>query len=167
MGIYLFTPVIHRAIEGLKPSWRGELEITDAIQELLNMGYNVAARKVEGWWLDTGKKDDILEANRAVLDAYARLEIRGEVDARSHLSGRVEIGAGTVVKNSVVRGPSVIGRYCVVENCFIGPFTAVGDNCRLYRARPENLPPCRVGRRGAHLSGKIKQINQTSVLVIK
>ncbi|AOQ22665.1 Glucose-1-phosphate adenylyltransferase [Moorella thermoacetica] len=138
VGIYLFTPVIHRAIEGLKPSWRGELEITDAIQELLNMGYNVAARKVEGWWLDTGKKDDILEANRAVLDAYARLEIRGEVDAESHLSGRVEIGAGTVVKNSVVRGPAVIGKDCVVENCFVGPFTAVGDNCRLYNVGLEH-----------------------------
>jgi glucose-1-phosphate thymidylyltransferase len=130
--------VLDGAIEGLKPSWRGELEITDAIQELLNMGYNVAARKVEGWWLDTGKKDDILEANRAVLDAYARLEIRGEVDARSHLSGRVEIGAGTVVKNSVVRGPAVIGRDCVVENCFVGPFTAVGDNCRLYNVGIEH-----------------------------
>ncbi len=130
--------VLDVTIEGLKPSWRGELEITDAIQELLNMGYNVAARKIEGWWLDTGKKDDILEANRAVLDAYARLEIRGEVDAKSHLSGRVEIGTGTVVKNSVVRGPVVIGRDCVVENCFIGPFTAVGSNCRLYNVGIEH-----------------------------
>lgn len=132
VGIYLFTPVIHRAIEGLKPSWRGELEITDAIQELLNMGYNVAARRVEGWWLDTGKKDDILEANRAVLDAYAHLEIKGEVDSQSQVSGRVEIGEGTVVKNSVIRGPAVIGKGCVVENCFVGPFTAIGDYCRLY-----------------------------------
>ncbi len=128
----------HQAIEGLKPSWRGELEITDAIQELLNRGHHVAARRVEGWWLDTGKKDDILEANRAVLDAYARLEIRGEVDAGSHVSGRVEIGTGTVVKNSVVRGPAVIGRDCVIENCFVGPFTAIGDNCRLYNVGLEH-----------------------------
>ena len=138
VGIYFFTPTIHQAIARIKPSWRGELEITDAIQELINMGHSVLARKVEGWWLDTGKKDDILQANLAVLDVYTSSNIKGDVDEESQITGRVEIGEGAIVKNSVVRGPVVIGKNVTIENCFIGPFTAVGNGSRLYNVGIEH-----------------------------
>ena len=131
VGIYLFRPSVHRAIDVIKPSRRGELEVTDAIQEMIDRGCRVDARVLQGWWLDTGKKDDILEANRVVLDEYANKEIKGEVDPSSSLVGRVSVGPGSRIKNSIIRGPVIVGENLQIENSFIGPFTALGNHSKL------------------------------------
>jgi glucose-1-phosphate thymidylyltransferase len=125
VGLYFFTPVVFDYIRRLKPSWRGEYEITDALALMLRDGRRVEYAVHEGWWLDIGKKDDVLAANALLLDEYARLDVRGVVD-NSRLEGRVVVEPGAVVKNSVVRGPAVIGEGAVVEGSFVGPYTSVG-----------------------------------------
>jgi len=124
VGLYLFTPVFDY-IRRLKPSWRGEYEITDALALMLRDGGRVEYVVHEGWWLDIGKKDDVLAANALLLDEYARLDVRGVVE-NSRLEGRVVVEPGAVVKNSVVRGPAVVGEGAVVEGSFVGPYTSVG-----------------------------------------
>ena len=126
VGVYLFSSAIHEAIAHIKPSRRGELEITDAIQELITRGKKVQSHRLSGWWLDTGKKDDLLEANRAVLDQFLKKEIRGQVDAKSSIVGRVEIRDGAVIKDSTIRGPVSVAEGCLVKNSFVGPFTSIG-----------------------------------------
>ncbi|MFZ5595567.1 MAG: glucose-1-phosphate thymidylyltransferase [Bacillota bacterium] len=138
VGIYMFSPVIHQAIDRIKPSWRNELEITDAIQELINMGNRVLAKNLTGWWLDTGKKDDLLEANRIVLDEYATTYNTEGVDESSIISGRVQLGSNTRIINSTIRGPVVIGDNCVIENTFVGPYTAIGNNNTLREVAVEH-----------------------------
>ena len=127
IGVYFFTPIIFDMISRLKPSWRGEYEITDAIQMLLDDGYSVGYEFVEGWWLDTGKKDDILYANSLILDERIKRDIKGNI-INSRIDGRVTVCEDTRIVNSVVRGPAIIGRKCLVESSFIGPYTSIGDN---------------------------------------
>jgi len=126
IGIYLFSPVVHQVIAHLKPSWRGELEITDALQGLLDGGKIIRSHILGGWWIDTGNADDLLKANRLVLDSFLKRDIRGQADSKSQIAGEVEIKQGTVVKNSEIRGPVSIGERCQIENSFIGPFTSIG-----------------------------------------
>lgn len=130
IGVYMFTPVIFDSIRTLKPSWRGELEITDAIQWIINRGLNVGHAVLDGWWFDTGKKDDILYVNALVLDERAKTNIQGEM-VNSKKEGRVQVGKGTRIENSTVRGPVAIAENCVIENSFIGPHTSVGVSSQI------------------------------------
>ncbi|HEY9641867.1 MAG TPA: glucose-1-phosphate thymidylyltransferase [Coleofasciculaceae cyanobacterium] len=138
VGIYIFSPVIHQAIAAIQPSARGELEITDAIQALINWQKPVEARQIRGWWLDTGKKDDLLEANRVILDTCLESKVEGEIDDRSQIIGRVQIGEGSKVINCTIRGPVTIGKHCHLENCFIGPYSSVADHATLIEADLEH-----------------------------
>ena len=136
IGTYLFTNKIHQAIEHIKPSWRGELEITDAIQEMVNMGFKVKAEILNSWWLDTGKKDDILSANAKILDEFIERDVKGHVE-NSTIEGRVSIDKDAKVVNSSIRGPCIIGKNAQVENSFIGPYTSVGDNSQIVNSHLE------------------------------
>lgn len=131
VGVYVFSKEIHNAISHIKPSFRGELEITDAIQELINMGHDVKSEVLSGWWLDTGKKDDLLQANTVVLDEYIKRHIKGSVNSQSQITGRVSIEKGATIEDSIIRGPVIIGRDTKVRNSFIGPFTSIGDNVKI------------------------------------
>ena len=128
VGVYLFDKTIHEAVAAIDPSPRGELEITDAIQWLIDQGHEVAHDVLAGWWLDTGKKDPLLECNRLVLDTIER-QIDGEVDEASEVEGRVQISAGAKIINSTVRGPAVIGANTVIENSHVGAYSSIAENC--------------------------------------
>ena len=128
VGVYLFSSEIHRAIAQIQPSARGELEITDAIQQLITSQQSVEAKELSGWWLDTGKKDDLLEANRIILDEYLSAPaLMGDIDSQSKVIGRVALGKGSHLINCTVRGPVIIGENCFLENCFVGSYTSIAD----------------------------------------
>lgn len=127
IGIYLFDPTIHKVIDNLKPSARGEFEITDAIQGMIDTGGHVEYFRLKGWWIDAGNPDDMIEANRLVLQDLQQ-NIKGSVDDLSSIQGNVEIGKDSIIENSVVRGPVLIGDNCVIKNAFIGSFTSIGFN---------------------------------------
>jgi glucose-1-phosphate thymidylyltransferase len=130
VGVYLFSPAVHAAVAELKPSWRGELEITDAIQGLLDSGQRVESTVISGYWKDTGNVADMLEVNRLVLEGVTARE-DGRVDAHSEIIGRVAIEPGAVVERSRIVGPVVIGRDAVIRDSYIGPFTSIADGCQV------------------------------------
>ena len=131
IGIYMFTPRVFEAIAAIKPSARGELEITDTIQWLIDNGCNVRADVAEGEWIDTGKHDDLLAANRIILERLPHDISGGTVDDASKLHGRVVLQAGCEIINSIISGPAIIGERTRIENAYVGPFTSIGHDCRI------------------------------------
>jgi len=138
-GVYFFRPIIFKIIQRLRQSWRGELEITEALQLLLDNGYDVSYRFVKGWWKDTGAPEDILESNRLVLDEMAP-NVEGNVEEDAKLQGRISIGKGTVIKSgAAIRGPVIIGESATVETgVYIGPYTSIGNHVIIKKGEIEN-----------------------------
>jgi glucose-1-phosphate thymidylyltransferase len=156
VGVYLFTSAIVEAARAVRPSGRGELEITDAIQRLVELGAPVRASVLEGWWLDTGKKDDLLDANRIVLGSVRR-RIDGQIDEASSVVGAVVIEPGARIVRSTVRGPAVIGAGTAIIDSYVGPFTSIAPGCVVERSELEYsvlLPGCTV-RDIARLEGSL------------
>jgi glucose-1-phosphate thymidylyltransferase len=136
VGVYMFTPSIHDAARAIEPSGRGELEITDAIQYLVDGGRRVEPHIVRGWWKDTGRLEDMLEANRLILDNLTE-SVQGElVDSR--VDGRVVIEPGARLERTTVRGPAIVGAGAQLCDCYVGPYTAIGENCRISNAEVEH-----------------------------
>lgn len=130
VGVYLFSPSIHEAVRAIRPSGRGELEITDAIQFLIDRGLTVRPHLIEGWWKDTGKLEDLLEANRLILEDI-QAPSQGTADPSSRLVGNVVLQADAVVENSTIRGPAIVGRGTRIADSFVGPYTSIGDGCTI------------------------------------
>jgi glucose-1-phosphate thymidylyltransferase len=139
VGVYLLTTPIFDAIRQIEPSWRNELEITDAIQKLIDDRYVVKHHIIQGWWKDTGMPEDILEVNRLILDDLVPT-VEGTIAKGAVVKGRVSIGAGTVLRRgSVVVGPTIIGTWCTIDaGTYIGPYTSIGDNTLVSGAHIEN-----------------------------
>ncbi len=136
VGVYMFTPAIHDAARAIEPSGRGELEITDAIQHLVDAGMRVEPHVVRGWWKDTGRLEDMLAANRLVLDTI-EAKVEGEL-IESQVDGRVVIDPGARLERCAVRGPAIIGAGARLTDCYIGPYTAIGDGCTIENAEVEH-----------------------------
>ena len=157
VGVYLFGPEVFTSVRRIRPSFRDELEITDAIQDLIDRGLEVHPDIVDGWWKDTGKLEDMLEANRIILDTI-ETEILGEVDKDSRIEGRVTIGKGSRVIASLIRGPAAIADECVIENSFVGPYTSIDDRSVLRCSEVEHsiiLEDCQVLDIGSRLADSL------------
>lgn len=135
-GVYLCTPLVHEAVRHIRPSWRGELEITDALQWLIEAGHDVEYQVATGYWKDTGSVNDMLEVNRLVLERLGS-RVEGDVDEASEIVGRVEITAGATVRNSRILGPVIIMSGTEISQSYVGPFTSIGENCRINRSEIE------------------------------
>jgi glucose-1-phosphate thymidylyltransferase len=156
-GIYLYDHHIFEAVRSLKPSARGELEISDAHTLLIERGLKIGYTEITGWWKDTGKPTDLLEANRLILDNIAPRN-DGTVDKQSEVAGRVVIEEGARIINSKIRGPVIIGKKCVIENSYIGPFTSIGDRTEMRNSEIEYsivLRDCKVTSVGVRIEGSI------------
>jgi glucose-1-phosphate thymidylyltransferase len=136
VGVYMFTQSVFAAARAIKPSGRGELEITDAIQHLVDDGHTVEPHIVKGWWKDTGRLEDMLAANRLVLDTIEG-KVEGEL-VESQVDGRVVIEPGARLERCAVRGPAIIGARAALTDCYVGPYTAVGEDCRIQNAEVEH-----------------------------
>lgn len=137
VGVYLFDANIFKAVRAIKPSWRNELEITDAIQWLVDAGYDVKPSIVTGWWKDTGKLEDVLEANRMLLDDI-EIRIDGKVDDSSEVYFKVAIEKGAKIQNSTLRGPAIIGEGAQIIDSFIGPFTSIAAGVKIIGSEVEH-----------------------------
>ncbi|MFN8175029.1 MAG: glucose-1-phosphate thymidylyltransferase [Solirubrobacteraceae bacterium] len=136
VGVYMFTPGIHDAARAIEPSGRGELEITDAIQHLVDAGRRVEPHVVRGWWKDTGRLDDMLEANRLILEAIEP-RVEGEL-VEAQVEGRVVIEPGARLERVTVRGPAIIGAGARLSDCYVGPYTAIAEDCVIEGAEVEH-----------------------------
>ncbi len=157
VGVYMFDSNVFDAVEHIKPSWRNELEITDAIQCLIDRRLDVRSHVVTGWWKDTGKLEDLLEANRMILlDLPGSVE--GRVDTQSTVEGHVIVGKDTEVVSSVLRGPLVIGCGCRIEHSYVGPFTSVQDKVEIRESEIEHsivLSGSKILHIGARIQGSL------------
>jgi glucose-1-phosphate thymidylyltransferase len=156
-GIYIYDSSIFKAVKNIKPSPRGEFEISDAHTWLIDNGYTVGFSEITGWWKDTGKPSDLLEANRLVLDNM-HASILGSVDRQSNVAGKVVLAEGASVINSVVRGPAIIGENTVIENSYIGPFTSIGNGTVIKNSEVEYsivLRDCRISNVRLRIEGSI------------
>jgi glucose-1-phosphate thymidylyltransferase len=137
VGVYMFSPAVFEAVKAIRPSARNELEITDAIQYLIDRGLEVRPHIVDGWWKDTGKLEDMLEANRLILERIER-RVDGSVDADSRVEGKVIVEAGAIVEHSVVRGPVIIGARARIVNAYVGPFTSIMNDAEVLESEIEH-----------------------------
>jgi len=156
VGVYLFTPAVFESVKAITPSARGELEITDAIQHMIDRGLRVEPHTVTGWWKDTGKLEDMLEANRLILSTIES-DVRGEV-LESTLEGPVQVGEGSLLEHCTVRGPVVIGACCHLSDTFVGPYTAISDGVVVEHAEIEHsiiLENSRISRLGARMADSL------------
>jgi glucose-1-phosphate thymidylyltransferase len=167
VGVYMFDENIFDAVKAIKPSWRNELEITDAIQWLIDQKLVVHPHIVKGWWKDTGKIEDMLEANRTVLDTF-EMDLRSRPDEASSIEGKVLVEEGVEIISSVIRGPAVIGKGARIADAFVGPYTSIGAGCSIEKCEIENSivlemsTICDVdGRIEASLIGKNVRIGRT------
>tara|TARA_B100000131_G_scaffold89957_1_gene86639 strand:- start:12062 stop:13138 length:1077 start_codon:yes stop_codon:yes gene_type:complete len=152
VGIYFFTPMIHQAVKAITPSKREELEITDAIQWLIEQEFTVDHEILTGWWIDTGKKDPLLECNKLVLDTIKeKIDETVLIDNHSEIIGDIQIEESSLIRGSKIIGPAVIGKNVVIEDCTIGPYVSIGDNCSVISSSVDNsvlLSGCKIDKTG-------------------
>ncbi|MGD8414432.1 MAG: glucose-1-phosphate thymidylyltransferase, partial [Candidatus Latescibacterota bacterium] len=158
VGVYMFTSKIFEATGKIKPSWRGELEITDAIQYLIDQNYVVNSHVVDGWWKDTGKLEDMLDANRMILTAAQPSPVDPDRLEDSEVHGSVQLDEGVTVQRSVLRGPCIVGRGAAIVDSYVGPFTSIGPDTRIERSEIENsivLENCTITDIGNRIDGSL------------
>jgi glucose-1-phosphate thymidylyltransferase len=158
VGVYMFTSKIFEATGKIVPSGRGELEITDAIQYLIDQKYVVNSHIVEGWWKDTGKLEDMLDANRMILTAAQASRVESKQLEDSEIHGHVQLDAGAIVRNSVLRGPCIVGAGAAIVDSYVGPFTSIGPGSRIERSEIENsivLENCTITDIGSRIDGSL------------